>query len=680
VDVRTDIWAFGCVLYEMLTARPAFEGETVTDIVAKIVTSGPDLELLPKDTPPSIRLLLSSLLNKNASQRLQHIGDARLFLDGTLAPATSVRGEGIAEKSRMPGKLAIAALLLALAVLAVPAVLYFRKAPVDAPLMRFDLVTPGTGMPALSPDGQTIAYITATDGKRTLWVRPIGVDVGRQVAGTEDLSGFLWSPDSKKIAFIAQNKLQKVDLMGGSPQFLGSIGQLLGADWSRAGVILMGRAKDNVIVKISDSGGEITPVTKLDEKRQESIHALPVFLPDGNHFLYVAAGPKMEEAGIFWASLSPGESPTRVVKLAPNRFNGMAYVEPNHLLYSNDGKLIVQNLSRDGRTVQGDPFTIAEDIEGNFTVSNNGLLTFRKAAPVTRKQLLWFSHDGKPMGQLDVDANYGNLDISPKGDRVAIDKVTDNNRDIWVIDLQRLVPQRVTFDAGADWSPVWSPDGSRLMFAASRSMDTVNRILEKSSTGAGDETRIDVGNTSSIPVNWSLDGQYLTYSRMRANGNSYDMWVLSLSGDRTPRPFLESTFDRIQARISPDSKYVAYSTNESGTFQIVVQTFPDPNGGKWQISGEGGVEPKWRRDGKELYYLALDGKMMAVPITAAASFNAGKPATLFQTSLAMTRNNPARDRRYDVAPDGRFLMVVPMPGGAPLPTTVLVNWEAALKK
>jgi tricorn protease-like protein len=258
--------------------------------------------------------------------------------------------------------------------------------------------------------------------------------------------------------------------------------------------------------------------------------------------------------------------------------------------------------------------------------------------------------------------------------------VTDNNRDIWVIDLQRLVPQRVTFDAGADWSPVWSPDGSRLMFAASRSMDTVNRILEKSSTGAGDETRIDVGNTSSIPVNWSLDGQYLTYSRMRANGNSYDMWVLSLSGDRTPRPFLESTFDRIQARISPDSKYVAYSTNESGTFQIVVQTFPDPNGGKWQISGEGGVEPKWRRDGKELYYLALDGKMMAVPITAAASFNAGKPATLFQTSLAMTRNNPARDRRYDVAPDGRFLMVVPMPGGAPLPTTVLVNWEAALKK
>jgi dipeptidyl aminopeptidase/acylaminoacyl peptidase len=424
----------------------------------------------------------------------------------------------------------------------------------------------------------------------------------------------------------------------------------------------------------------MTPVTKLDEKRQETIQALPVFLTDGNHFLYVAAGAKLEEAGIFRGSLNASEVPTRVVALFPNRFNGMAFVAPNHLLYSNEGKLIAQNLSSDGTSVQGDPVTIADDIEGNFSVANNGLLTFRKAAPATRKQLLWFSHDGKPMGQLSSEGNYGNLDLSPSGDRVAVDMVTENNRDIWVIDLQRLVPQRVTFDPGADWSPVWSPDGTRLMFAASRSNDVTNRILDKSSTGAGMETRVEVGNTSSIPVHRSSDGKYLTYSRMRANGNGYDMWVLSLTGDQTPRAFIESTFDRIQARISPDSNYVAYTTNESGTFQIVVQTFPDPNGGKWQISAEGGVEPKWRRDGKELYYLALDGKLMAVPITGSSPFNAGKPAPLFQTSLTVTRNSPTRDRRYDIAPDGRFLMVVPVPGGAPLPTTVLVNWPAMLKK
>jgi Tol biopolymer transport system component len=257
--------------------------------------------------------------------------------------------------------------------------------------------------------------------------------------------------------------------------------------------------------------------------------------------------------------------------------------------------------------------------------------------------------------------------------------ITDNNRDIWVIDLERSIPQRVTFNPGQDWSASWSPDGSRLIFAGTRlGYVNITKILEKSSTGTGMETAIDVGDVSSIPVHWAPDDKHIIFSRSRANGNGYDTWLLPLFGDRKPAPYLESTFDRNQTRISPDSRFVAYTTNESGTFQIVVQTFPDPNGGKWQITADGGVEPKWRRDGRELYYLALDGKLMAVPISGPA-FNAGKPMELFQTPLTVSRASPTRDRRYDVAPDGRFLLVVPAATTA-LPYTVNVNWDSALKK
>jgi eukaryotic-like serine/threonine-protein kinase len=677
VDARTDIWAFGCVVYEMLTGRQAFDGETITDILAKIVTSAPDLEQLPKNTPSSIRLLLSSALNKNPAQRLQHIGDTRLFLDGSLG---SIEPSTTKTVPQSRNKLVIASLVVALIGLAIPAVLYFRKAPAETPQMRFDLTLPS--FPDVSPDGKTIAYAgPAADGRRVLWVRPVGVEIAQQLAGSEGVGGFFWSPDSRKIAFLADGKLKKIGLSGGPPQIIANVTGTRGTDWNRAGVILIGRPKDNIIAKISEAGGEATPITKLDVSRQETVHALPAFLPDGNHFLYVAGGTKTDEGGIFRASLDPNEPATRVVPLFPNRFNGMAYVPPGRLVYSNEGRIIAQDLDDNGSKPTGDPITIAEDTDGNFSISDTGLLFYHKAAPPAGKQLRWFSRDGKPEGAVGGVENYGSLDFSPKGDRAAVDIVKDNNRDVWVIDLERAVPQRVTFDAGQDWSPAWSPDGSRLMFAANRAgYKNVNKIMQKSSTGAGEETLIDSGESSSIPVHWSSDDKHLIFSRQRATGNGFESWILPLFGERKPLPFLESTFERIHARISPDSRFVAYTTNESGTFQIVVQTFPDPNGGKWTITADGGVEPKWRRDGRELYYLTFDGKMMSVPISSSPTFNAGKPSVLFQTPLTVSRNGPTRDRRYDVAPDGRFLIVVPSATTAALPFTILVNWDAAFKK
>jgi Tol biopolymer transport system component len=679
VDSRTDIWAFGCVLFEMLTGRQAFTGETITDVLANIVSAPPDLDLLPQSTPISLRLLLTSALNKNSSQRLQHIGDTRLFLDGTIAvPATTP----VATASRRPRHTAL--LLAALAAIAagagIVAALALRPTPEPAAQMRFEIALPEmVGTPIVSPDGKWIAYATQpTNGTRVAWLRPIGSDTPQQIPGTENINGVIWSPDSRRLATLADGTLRIFDLASGSTRPLGAVGALRGGSWNRGGVLLMARATDNIIVRMSDSGGEVTPVTTLDTGRKDILHAIPVFLPDNKHFLYVVAAARAEDSGIFRASLDVAEPPTRVIALEPNNFNGMTYVPTGHLLYLHQGRLIAQRVDAMGQP-QENPVVVADNVDGGFMASDTGLLFYHKAVPRAGRQLRWFGRDGKSLGQVGVEANYGNVDISPKGDRAAVDIVTNGNGDIWVVDLERSVAQPITFDPSREWTASWSPDGSRLAFASTRS-DSTTRIYEKSSTGAGTETVLPSGDVSSIPVNWSSDGRYIVFSRLRQFGNSagYDTWVLPTFGDRKPAPLLETGFDKFQARVSPNSDFVAYSTNESGTYQIVVQTFPDASGGKWQISADGGVEPKWRRDGRELYYLNLDGKLMSVAI-GGPSFTAGRPVELFQTPLTVNGAQPTRDRRYDIAPDGRFLMVVPSSTSAPTPYSVIVNWTAGLE-
>jgi Tol biopolymer transport system component len=682
VDSRTDIWAFGCVLFEMLTGRHAFTGETITDVLANIVSTPPDLDLLPKSTPSSIRLLLTSALNKNSSQRLQHIGDTRLFLDGGLAGPTPTP---VATTSRRPlvMALALAALVIVVAGVGLFATLALRSSPEPPVQMRFEIELTGlVGTPLVSPDGKWISYATQpANGKRVAWIRAIGSDSPQQIPGTENINGTLWSPDSRRLVTLADGTLRIFDVASGSSRPLGSLGALRGGSWNRDGVLLLARASDNILVRLSESGGEVTPVTKLDAGRKETVHGLPVFLPDNKHFLYVSVAAKAEDSGIFRASLDGTESPTRVIAIQPNGFNGMTYAPSGHLLYLNEGRLSAQRVDTMGEP-RGNAVVVADNVDGSFTASNTGLLFYHKAAPRAGRQLIWFSREGKSLGPVGIEANYGNVDISPKGDRAAVDIVTNGNTDIWVVDLERSVSQPITFDPGRDWTASWSPDGSRLAFASTRaSNDGTTKIYEKSSTGTGTETILPSGDASSIPVNWSADGKYIVFSRLRQFGNTsgYDTWVLPTFGDRKAAPLLETGFDKFQARVSPNSNFVAYSTNESGTYQIVVQTFPDASGGKWQITADGGVEPKWRRDSRELYYLGLDGKLMSVTIGGPA-FTASRPVELFQTPLTVNSAQPTRDRRFDVAPDGRFLLVIPSATGAPTPYSVIVNWTAGLEK
>jgi Tol biopolymer transport system component len=681
VDARTDIWAFGCVLYEMLTGRQAFAGETATDVIAQIVTGQPDLSLLPANTPAPLRSLLSATLNKNPAQRLQHIGDSRLFLDPAFAPSAAAPVP-VAPPPGGRGVVIAVAAAIALAAAALPlAWLYWRAPQPAATARRFELSFPGVvaNAASLAPDGHAVAFIgSSPENKRMLLVRNIDSDAGQALAGTEDVGAFFWSADSRQLAFISDGKLRKVNATGAGAQVLADVsGQFRGAAWNGAGDILLARTSDNLIQRMPDSGGPMTPVGKLDAARKEQLHALPTFLPDGRRFLYAMVSANPEESGVFLTSLDGGTAPTRVVTVQPRGFNWMAYAPSGHLLIQNEGRILAYRMDAAGRIAEGAPAVLAEGIDGAFSVSSDNVLIYHKGSPSAGRQLTWYDRTGKASGTLGEAAEYGSVDLSPSGDRAAVDIVTARNRDVWIMDLGRAVLSRLTFEDSTDWTPAWSPDGSRVAYASSSGDST--RIYVKSASGAGTRAIVEGDDKNAIPVSFLPDGQRIMFARLKERtGSGYDTFLQPVSGGK-PALVLDMPFDKLHVRLSPDGRYVAYASNESGPHQVFVQTFPDATGGRWQITSEGGVEPKWRRDGRELYYLALDGKLMAVPVTSGTTFTAGRPVTLFQTPLVVNRAGPTRDRRYDVSPDGRFLIVAPVATPAQTPFTVLVNWTAGLK-
>lgn len=326
--------------------------------------------------------------------------------------------------------------------------------------------------------------------------------------------------------------------------------------------------------------------------------------------------------------------------------------------------------------------TLADGLTGSVSVSDNGMLLYRKAGPPRGMKLVWFGHDGKQGEQVGETAEYGGVELSPQGDRAAVDIASNNNADIWVMDLSRGVRSRVTYDPARDWSPSFSPDGRQLVFASVGRDEAASATQSymKSSSGLGQEGMVPGNDVSSIVVDWSSDGKTLVLSRSKTPNNNppYDTWLQPATGGK-PTLYLQTPFDKIHGQVSPDGKWLAYTTNESGTYQIVVQSFPDPAGGKSTITADGGVEPKWRRDGRELYYLSFDAKMMAVPVMGGATFEVGRPMELFQTPLGVNRTSPTRIRRYDVASDGRFLIVAPEGETAQMPLTLIVNWTSGLK-
>jgi serine/threonine protein kinase/Tol biopolymer transport system component len=691
LDARTDIWSFGCILYELLTAKAVFTGATVTDIIAKVIEAQPDWNLLPSDTPLFVRTLLESTLAKDRNERLQHIGDARVFLKVREIPSSPTVP---AARAGRRGKFLSAALVIALAGSLVPTSLYFLRAPEEKPEVRFEIAAPGiSNVPAISHDGRSVAYVLQREGKTAIWIRPMGELQARILPGTDNGLSPFWSPDDRYLAFFADDRLKKIAISGGPPTTLADTPVTVQGDWNRDGIILFSAIVpgSNVpaIVRISESGGPVTPVTKPGDRS-----LWPQFLPDGRHFLYFNALISGEQPVLFAGSLD-GALPIRIMALgniAERNYPGR-YSPPGYLLFVRDGVLMAQGFDAKHLKLTGEPITIAEPA-GAFGVSEQGTVVYQRGfgrGGRGGEQLVWIDRDGKPGTPVGTIGNYVSLRLSPDGHRVAVDPTNAGNRDIWVIDLERGIPNRLTTDPAEDLDPIWSPDGKRIVFLSSRKRD--RKIFVRSAISIGGEETIDSGSgpdTIDIAADWSLDGKYLVLLRSSTKNQNLapaeSIWIKPMSGDGKPFPYIQSeSFRYDEPHVSPNGRWLAYATNESGIYQIVVQTFPDPLGDKSQVTVSGGIYPTWRGDSRELYYIAPDRKLMSVSVKDGAKLELGEPKALFQTPLLIPRLPTAN--RYDASPDGkRFLFIAPADAvnasaaNTSDTITAIVNWTAALHK
>ena len=685
VDKRTDIFAFGAVLYEMLTGRPAFEGDDLTEILGRVVTADPDWNRLPEKTPRAIQGLLRRALKKDPRQRLGDIRDARLEIEDALnEPAATVTLP--ARGSRLAW-IAFAAALLMAVVLAIPALRYLRETPPLPPETRLEINTPATADPisfALSPDGRQIVFVASGDGASRLWLRSLASTTPQPLAGTDGAGFPFWSPDSRSVGFFADGKLKRLDIGGGAPQTLAAVTTARGGTWNADAAILFTPTNASPLFRVPASGGEAVAVTKLD--RQGS-HRFPSFLPDGRQFLFFAQGSP-ETAGIYLGSLESGD--TKRLTPADTRgvyLPGLPEMIGEWLVWVRAGTLVAQRLDLEQQALTGDPVTLADPVAFDATsfasavsVSAAGLVAYREGG-ATRRQLAWFDRSGKALAALGApDENNLNVpSLSPDGRRVAVYRTVQGNTDIWLLDGTRT--SRFTFDAALDRNPIWSPDGSRIGFDST--LKGHRDLYQKPSGGAGAEELLVESPQDKTTTDWSADGRFILYHSVDPQ-TARDLWAVPLEGDRKPWVFLKTRFDERQGQFSPDGRWVAYMSNETGRIEIYIRPFAaaaafgaaaSPAAGQWQVSTAGGIFPRWRPDGNELYYIGPNGEMMAAPITATTTTMApGAPVALFPTRIYGGGGDIGQSRQYDVTRDGRFLINTVL-DDASSPITLIQNWN-----
>jgi Tol biopolymer transport system component len=690
VDWRVDIWAFGAVLFEMLTGKVLFAGETFSDTLAAVLKNEPDLIALPRETPAAIRKLLRRCLERDRKKRLQSMGDARIEIDEYLSQPEAAEGIPVeiqpTRRRWLPWAVAMACAALA-ALAATVSVIHFRESPPQLPRAKLTFVEPENPMimdVAVSPDGRRLAVAQGDQsGRSSIVVRSLDSLAVQTLPGSEGVMySTFWSPDSRFIGFFAGGKLKKVDTSGGRAVTLCDADGRDGS-WGSHGDILF--TTPQAVYRVSDQGGDPRILSSADRAQGEVWQHSASFLPDGRHYLVSITASRPDAGGIYAGSLDSRER-TFILREHSNIAYAAAASGRGFLLFSRNGSLFAAPFDPNRLKVSGTASLVADNVTysenysiTSFSVSNAGVLCYLPATE-HKYQLTWFNRDGKRLSRVGEPSNSDRIRfefqpwLSPDEKQVVFDLIDPQTKasDLWLVDLARNVSSRFTFDAGDEGRPVWSPDGTVIAFAKRSSSVVPLEIYLKPVGRSGKERLLYAVKGSTVaPMDWSRDGRFLVFL-LNDPKTKNDLWVLPdplASGDPKPAPFAQSEFNENDGAFSPDSKWIAYNSDESGMNQVYIQPFP-PSGGKWQISKNGGKFPRWRRDGKELFFVGADNKLMAVDIKLGDSVEAGIPKALFQTTI------PNRSR-YTATGDGQRFLVADLAGDSEnnqaLPV-VMLNW------
>ena len=728
-EKRSDIWGFGCVLYEMLTGERAFDGEDTAETMAAVIRATPDWNKLPSGTPQSIRRLLRRCLDKDRKERLPHIGAARLELKealasldvetpavivpavitpaaitptvnaptvidasaiapalatatpATLPPAASAVAVPVVP-SRRSGRLAwvIAGITTTVAIAFGFGVLPIRRPTPSAPEMRVELVTPPTYDPvslAISPDGARVVFAGLSEGEPRLWLRSLNSPTAQPLAGTDRGRLPFWSPDNRSIGFFADGTFKRLDVDTGVVSNLLNAITTMGGTWNRDNVILFSMGAVQPIRRVSARGGEAAAVTM---PAAGSGHRRPQFLPDGRRFVYQVVGSGIsDDRGIYVAALD-GSAPQRVLDIeavAP------AYAA-GHLFYLVQDALLARPMDPDRLTLTGEPVRVAQGV-ASFSLATNGSIAYRTGSDNTlgapgARQLTWFDRSGKSLGTLGDSQISAPPSLSSDGRLVALNRISTGrtDSDVWVLDAETQGRLLLTSNPGIDSFPVWSPDGKAVIFQSYKNGRSGD-LYRKSSSGSGPEEQIlSAADVTTHPLDWSPDGQFVLYRAQPqgANASHWDLWAMPVDGDRKPFPVVQTDFDERDGVFSPDGKWIAYQSNETGRYEIYIQPFPA--GAKIPITTDGGAQVRWPRGGHELFYVALDGYLRAVPIQLKTDGppQIGAAVQLFATNVGGAISQGVTRQQYDVSADGqRFLMNTLVETTSISPITLILNWR-----